>query len=165
MVLFLAGGRGFTRREGLRRLKERMENVPGFTAVRYEPSRLRPRSVIAAVEIELFLGAAFPRDEGKVEVQWRPRDGIDVQRVHWADEAVSLGWHKDDDHAELGTTHFSTRIRRYHRPRTGVYRSRGSAELSRNLSFTSPGETQGDERRLKRVQARTAEIVRPQLLP
>lgn len=83
-----------------------MENVPGFTAVRYEPSRLRPRSVIAAVEIELFLGAAFPRDEGKVEVQWRPRDGIDVQRVHWADEAVSLGWHKDDDHIELGTTHF-----------------------------------------------------------
>ncbi|MCU4976033.1 hypothetical protein OB955_25530, partial [Halobacteria archaeon AArc-m2/3/4] len=25
---------------------------------------------------------------------------------HWADDSVSLGWHKDDDHEELGTTHF-----------------------------------------------------------
>ena len=29
MVVLLAGGSGFTRREGLRRLKERLENVPG----------------------------------------------------------------------------------------------------------------------------------------
>lgn len=106
MVVFLAGGRGFTRREGLRRIKERMENVPGFANVRYDPSRIRPRSVVADVEVELFLGAAFPRDKAKVEVLWRPREGTDVQRVHWADDAVSLGWHKDDDHADLGPTHF-----------------------------------------------------------
>lgn len=106
MVLLLAGGRGFTRREGLRRLKERMENVPGASAVRYTPSRLRPRTVVADVTIELFLGDAFPRQEAKLEVLWRPRDGTDVQRVQWTDEVVSLGWHKDDDHADLGTTHF-----------------------------------------------------------
>jgi hypothetical protein len=29
-----------------------------------------------------------------------------VQRVQWVDDAVSLGWHTDDDHPDLGTTHF-----------------------------------------------------------
>lgn len=106
MVLLLAGGRGFTRREGLRRIKERMENVPGFQDVRYDPSRLRPRIVVADVDVELFLGESFPRTEAKIEVLWRPREGTDVQRVHWSDDVVSLGWHKDDDHPELGTTHF-----------------------------------------------------------
>lgn len=106
MVVFLAGGRGFTRREGLRRLKERIENVPGFANIRYEPSRLRPRTVVADVDIEMFLGDTFPRQEAKVEVLWRPREGTDIQRVHWADEVVNLGWHKDDDHPDLGMTHF-----------------------------------------------------------
>jgi len=106
MVLLLAGGRGFTRREGLRRLKERLENVPGFDDVRYEPSKLRPRTVVADIDVELFLGESFPRTEAKVEVLWRPREGTDVQRLQWADEVTSLGWHKDDDHPDLGTTHF-----------------------------------------------------------
>ena len=110
MVIFLAGGRGFTRREGLRRLKERLENVPGFGNVRYDPSRLRPRTVVADVDVELFLGDSFPRTEAKLEVLWRPREGTDVQRVHWADDRVSLGWHKDDDHHDLGTTHFQLEI-------------------------------------------------------
>lgn len=106
MVIFLAGGRGFTRRQGLRRIKERVENVPGCDAVRYDPSRLRPRSVVADVDVETFLGTSFPRSEATLEVLWRPRAGRDVQRVHWADGTVSLGWHKDDDHPDLGTTHF-----------------------------------------------------------
>jgi len=70
MVLLLAGGRGFTRQEGLRRIKEPMENVPVFHDVRYDPSRLRPRTVIADVDVELFLGESFPRTEAKVEVLW-----------------------------------------------------------------------------------------------
>lgn len=106
MVLLLAGGRGFTRRQGLRRLKERLENVPGFDDVRYDPSRIRPRTVVADVDVELFLGEAFPRQTATVEVLWRPREGRDVQRVHWADDVASLGWHKDDDHPDLGVTHF-----------------------------------------------------------
>ena len=106
MVILLAGGRGFTRREGLRRLKERLEKEPGFSDVHYRPSRLRPRSVVADVDIEMFLGEKFPRQNGTLEVLWRPRTGVDIQRVHWADDAVSLGWHKDDDHEELGPTHY-----------------------------------------------------------
>jgi hypothetical protein len=105
-VIFLAGGRGFTRREGLRRLKERLENVPGFNQIRYEPSRICPRKVCAVVDIEMFLSDSFPRSEATIEVLWRPREGTAVQRVHWADNQVSLGWHKDDDHPDLGTTRF-----------------------------------------------------------
>ena len=106
MVLLLAGGRGFTRREGLRRLKERIENVPGATNVRYEPSGLRPRTVVADIDIEIYLGDAFPLQTATLEVFWRPREGRDVQRVQWANDIVSLGWHKDDDHPDFGTTHF-----------------------------------------------------------
>lgn len=106
MVVLLADGSGFTRRQGLRRIKERLENVPGASRVRYEPSSIRPRSVIADVDLEMFLGRTFPRSEGRIEVHWRPREGTDVQRVQWFDDTVSLGWHKDDDHPDLGTTHF-----------------------------------------------------------
>ena len=81
MVLFLAGGRGFTRREGLRRIKERLEKEPGFSNVQYRPSRLRPRSIVADVDTEMFLGKEFPRKQATFEVAWRPRAGTDVQRV------------------------------------------------------------------------------------
>lgn len=80
--------------------------MPGATNVRYEPSRLRPQTVVADINIELFLGEPVPRSMGKLEVLWRPREGTDIQRVHWADDVVDFGWHKDDDHPELGTTHF-----------------------------------------------------------
>jgi hypothetical protein len=83
-----------------------MENVPGFASVQYDSSRIRPRSVVADVDIEMFLSSSFPRSTATLEVLWRPREGTDVQRVHWADDAISLGWHKDDDHPDLGTTHF-----------------------------------------------------------
>lgn len=129
MVIFLAGGRGFTRREGLRRLKERMEKVPGFNDVRYDPSRLRPRTVVADVDVEMFLGTSFPRATARVEVLWRPREGTDVQRVHWADGIVNLGWHKDDDHPELGTTHFQLEI-----DDKAVHES-GNIEVEAPLSF------------------------------
>ena len=129
MVVFLAGGRGFTRREGLRRLKERLENVPGFSSIRYEPSRIRPRTVVADVDIEMFLGEAFPRQEATVEVLWRPQENTAVQRVHWADEQVSLGWHKDDDHPDLGTTHFQRDSGE------GVIHEPGRIEVEAPLSF------------------------------
>lgn len=105
MVILLAG-RGFTRRHGLSRVKNRLQNEPGCENVRLEPSRHRPRSVVADVDIEMFLGARFPRADARLVVAWRPRPERDVQRVQWADDVVSFGWHKDDDHPDLGTTHF-----------------------------------------------------------
>ncbi len=106
MVLFLAGGQGFTRREGLRRIKERLEKEPGFSTVQYRPSRLRPRSVVADIDIEIFIRDQFPRQQATLEVTWRPRADTDVQRVQWIDDTVSLGRHKGDHHEDLGTTHF-----------------------------------------------------------
>lgn len=106
MVLLFVGGGGFTRREGLRRVKERLEKAPGASNARYEPSRLRPRTVVVDVGVEMFLGEPFPRAAATLEVLWRPRAERDVQRVQWVDDEVSLGWHKDDDHPDLGTTYF-----------------------------------------------------------
>ncbi|MBP1986084.1 hypothetical protein [Halolamina salifodinae] len=61
---------------------------------------------MADIAVEQFLGESFPRSEAKLKVLWRPREGRDVQRVQYADDAVSLGWHKDDDHPEPGETHY-----------------------------------------------------------
>ena len=106
MIVPLGGGGGVTRRAGLRRIKERLKNVSGASGVRYEPSVIRPRTVIADIDVGMFLGRAFPRGEGRIEIRWRPREGTDMRRVQWIDAEVSLGWHKDDDHSDLGTTHF-----------------------------------------------------------
>lgn len=84
----LAGGRGYTRREGLRRLKERLANTSGVSNVRYTSSRLRPRSVVGEVDVEVFLGAEFPRQDATLEVAWRPWDDTDAQRVHWSDDSL-----------------------------------------------------------------------------
>jgi hypothetical protein len=54
----------------------------------------------------MYPGDAFTRQTAILEVLWRPREGRDIQRVQWADDAVSLGWHKGDDDLDLGTTHF-----------------------------------------------------------
>lgn len=129
MVVLFAGGSGFTRRQGLRRIKERLENVPGMSRVRYEPSSIRPRSVIADIDIEMFLGRAFPRSEGRIEVLWRPHEGTDVQRMQWIDDAVSLGWHKDDDHPDLGTTHFQLESG------TETHHEEGRIEVESPVSF------------------------------
>ncbi|WP_202935201.1 hypothetical protein [Halorussus amylolyticus] len=106
-----------------------MENVPGFNSVRYDPSRLRPQTVVADVNVEISIGESFPRTEAKIEVLWRPREGTDVQRVHWADDVVSLGWHKDDDHSELGTTHFQLEAG------DGSVHEPGEIEVEAPLSF------------------------------
>ena len=106
MVLLLAGGSGYTRKAGLRRLKERLEKVPGASNVRYEPSAIKPRSVTVDIDAEIFFERTLPQSQGRLEVFWQPREETDVQRVQWVDDTVSLGWHKDDDHPDLGTTHF-----------------------------------------------------------
>jgi hypothetical protein len=131
MVLFLAGGSGYTRRQGLRRLKDRLENVPGASDVRYEPSAIKPTSVIVDVDIEMFLGHAFPRRTGRIEALWRPREKTDVQRVQWIDDTVSLGWHKDDDHTDLRTTHFQRETGDGINP----YREPAGIEVEAPLSF------------------------------
>ena len=106
MGLFLAGGSAYTRRQGLRRLKQRLENVPGASNIRYEPSAIKPTTVVVDVDIEMFLEEPFPRDTGRLEVVYRPREETDLQRVQWIDDAVGLGWHKDRAHPDLGTTQF-----------------------------------------------------------
>jgi len=106
MVLFLLEAEDLLGVKDFGASKNDSKKEPGFSDVRYRPSRLRPRSVVADVETEIFLGEEFPRQQATFEVTWRPRADIDVQRVQWADDVVSLGWHKDDDHEELGTTHF-----------------------------------------------------------
>jgi hypothetical protein len=145
MVRLLAGGSGYTRRQGLRRIKERLENVPGASNVRYEPSGVKPTAVVAAVDIALFVERPFPRTTGRIEAVWRPCEETDLQRVQWVDDAVSLGWHKDRDHPDLGTTHFQRETGDDAAP----YREPAGIEVEAPLSFL--------ERCLTRLPDRLAE--------
>ncbi len=77
----------------------------------------------------MFLGREFPRQQAKLEVMWRPRAGSDIQRVQWIDDTVSLGWRKDDDHEDLGTTHFQVESH------GEVVHEPGSLEAEAPLSF------------------------------
>lgn len=51
-MAFLGGGRGFPRYEGLLPSQKRLENVSGLNDARCEPSRLRPLTVVADVDVE-----------------------------------------------------------------------------------------------------------------
>jgi len=54
-----------------------------------------------------FLNEEY-ESRAELEVQWRPRQKRDEFRIQYneSDTEWSCGWHQDDDHEELGPTHF-----------------------------------------------------------
>jgi len=44
----------------------------------------------------------------RIDVEWRYLDDEQYYRIHYADpnERFNCGWHRDDDHPELGPVHF-----------------------------------------------------------
>lgn len=85
-----------------------------------------------------ILRPCLPAERGTDRGLLHPLEGTDIQWVQWIDEAVRLGWHKDDDHSELSTTHFSARIGERNAPRRGMHRNHGAGVFPRNLSRSTP---------------------------
>ena len=67
-MLFLAGRDRYTQRTLLREIHDRLSKQAGCTAVRYEPSSRRPRTVVAAVEPTAFLGEQYDIEARPVRV-------------------------------------------------------------------------------------------------
>ena len=98
--------------EGLRDVLGRQ---PEITSVTYEPDSISKRFLRATVAPERVEPPTGP-DPPTLEVEWRFSDGNTRYRIHYADPNTdfSCGWHRDDDHPELGSIHFQ-----YEDPRTG----------------------------------------------
>ena len=108
-MLFLAGRDRYTQRTLLRAIHDRLSKQAGCTAVRYEPSSRRPRTVVAAVEPTAFLGEQYDIETARLEVRFWYPEGVDYTyyRCNWVEPKrdLMLGFHQDADHPELGRCH------------------------------------------------------------
>ena len=108
-MIFLADRGRYTQRTLLREVHSRLSKQPGCETVRYEPSRRRPRYVIADVDPAAFLGNSHDVDTGRIEIRfWYPQ-GVDYEyyQINWIEPTrdLMLGFHQDGDHPELGRCH------------------------------------------------------------
>ncbi|MFB6296100.1 MAG: hypothetical protein ABEH66_04570 [Halobacteriales archaeon] len=104
------GGPGspYDRTKLYRRIHDRLATVAVFSNVRYEPSRTRPRRVIADVDPGAFLDEASPASDARLEIEFLFRPDADHYWIQWIepDRDFSCGWHQDETHPDLGPCHF-----------------------------------------------------------
>ena len=107
-MIFLARG-GLSRRQRLyRRIHRRLGDQPEFDRVRYAPSAIRPRRVVADVDPTIFVGEAYPADTARLEIEFDPRIERDHYWIEWIEpeHGFACGWHQDATHDELGECHW-----------------------------------------------------------
>jgi hypothetical protein len=108
-MLFLADRGRYTQRTLLHDVHDRLTEQPGCESVRYDPSRRRPRYVIADVETAAFLGGRHGVDRARLEIRfWYPADvDREYYRINWIEPTRDLmvGFHRDADHPDLGPCH------------------------------------------------------------
>jgi hypothetical protein len=98
--------------EGLRDVLRRQ---PEVTTVTYQPDSIGKRSLRAEIAPERVDPPTAP-ESPTLDVEWRFADGDSQYRIHYADPntGFSCGWHRDEDHPDLGAVHFQ-----YEDPGTG----------------------------------------------
>lgn len=88
---------------------------PMVTTVGFEPDSISKefiRARVAPARVDPPTGPDAP----VVDVEWRFRGDTEYYRIHYANPntGFNCGWHRDDDHPDLGPVHFQ-----YENPRTG----------------------------------------------
>jgi hypothetical protein len=114
--------------EGLRDVLQRQLEV---TTVTYQPDSIRKRSLRAEVAPERVEPPTGP-ESPTLDVEWRFTGGESRYRIHYADPntGFSCGWHRDEDHPDLGAVHFQ-----YEDPETG-----GTTHESARVESSVPTE-------------------------
>jgi hypothetical protein len=110
-----------------RALTDVLRRSPEVASVRYEPDAVVKRSIRARVgpnRVDPPTGPESPT----LDVEWRFADDESQYRIHYVDgnTGFNCGWHRDDDHPELGAVHFQ-----YHDPATGA-NERVRADFEKN---------------------------------
>lgn len=88
-------------------LKDVLQRHPVTTTVTYEPDSIVKQFLRAEIDpgrVEPPTGPESPT----LDVEWRFIEGSQYYRIHYADPNTGFngGWHRDDDHPDLGPVHF-----------------------------------------------------------
>lgn len=96
-------------------LKDVLQRYPAVTTVTYQPDSIVKKSLQARIAPNRVSPPTGP-EAPALDVEWRFTETEQRYRIHYADPNTGLncGWHRDDDHPELGPVHFQ-----YENPETG----------------------------------------------
>ncbi|MCO8267429.1 hypothetical protein NKF06_12735 [Haloferax sp. AB510] len=103
-------GPGSENPEVYRVLKDVLERQSEVVSVWYEPDAIQKRYLAAEVDPVRLVPPTGP-EAPTIEVHWKLTPPHDEFRVDYADPNLEFhcGWHQDDDHDDLGPTHFQYR--------------------------------------------------------
>lgn len=111
MVLFLANRGNLQRRRLHDRIADRLRGTfADVRRTRAEPRDPGPYRVVGEVDAPGFLDRPqYPAERARVEVGFQLETGRSYE-FYWLtwiepDRGFALGWHQDDDHADLGPVH------------------------------------------------------------
>lgn len=84
-----------------------LQRHPVVTTVSYEPDRVVKKFIRAQVDPVRVVPPTGP-ESPTLDVEWRFTTDDQYYRIHYADPKTGFncGWHRDDDHPELGPVHF-----------------------------------------------------------
>ncbi|WP_435196418.1 hypothetical protein [Natronomonas sp. EA1] len=90
--------------EGLQNVLRRQ---PEVTSVTYEPDSISKRFLRARID-PARLSVPVGPEASTLDVEWRFVGEESFYRIHYADpnSGFNCGWHRDDDHPDLGPVHF-----------------------------------------------------------
>ncbi|MBC9988408.1 hypothetical protein E4P24_18870 [Haloferax sp. AS1] len=88
-------------------LKDVLQRHPAVTSVAYEPDSIVKKFIQAEIDPNRVVPTTGP-EAPTLDVEWRFVGDESQFRVHYADPntGFNCGWHRDDDHPELGAVHF-----------------------------------------------------------
>lgn len=68
-----SGGNPYLKKRLYQRIHNRLSSQAVFSAVRYDPSKARPRVICADVDPALFVGAEHPTEHARLEIEFDRR--------------------------------------------------------------------------------------------
>jgi len=88
-------------------LKDILQRYPVVESVTYEPNSIVKKYLQAQIAPALVSPPTGPTPP-TLDVEWRFTSEDQYYRIHYADPntGFNCGWHRDDDHPDLGAVHF-----------------------------------------------------------
>ncbi|MDG5759930.1 hypothetical protein QA600_11325 [Natronococcus sp. A-GB1] len=92
-------------------LRDVLQRYPVVATVAYQPDSIVKKSLRARIDPARVVPPTGP-EQPRVDVEWRFGRNEQFYRIHYADPntGFNCGWHRDEDHPELGPVHFQYEI-------------------------------------------------------
>lgn len=91
-----------------KRVATRLRRESGVKSVDADPSPMRPVRLTATLDRTIFFDTESNAGTAKLVFEWRPHPERDEFRIQYTEpgEPWSCGWHQDQTHEHLGSSHF-----------------------------------------------------------